>query len=308
MQVKKTRDLGPIPSFSIGLTQSEEEQRNVTRLRSGGDKNKERKSDETKGKEKKQYIKKNEKKKQQNEAQDSDEGKSDDENAKQRLRHKMSIPKVYDLMRSVDGKRRKNEIIGLLNDSGFGGLMHICNWTKVHTFFVDWVVKNFEKEHMWIVLSKTDVLPLKEDDVHRVYELPMAGKQIKVDLCSEAAIKSLRKELGLNGNYSASVRVTELERVLKTIEKPKAWVKGAICYIIHCVLCPTNSSFVSLQYAHILEDPAGASSYNWCSHVLGYMKEGLQTPEVANPLADFHFLMVIILYIYIYIYLKQQSG
>jgi hypothetical protein len=148
MQVKKTRDLGPIPSFSIGLTQSEEEQRNVTRLRSGGDKNKERKSDETKGKEKKQYIKKNEKKKQQNEAQDSDEGKSDDENAKQRLRHKMSIPKVYDLMRSVDGKRRKNEIIGLLNDSGFGGLMHICNWTKVHTFFVDWVVKNFEKEHM----------------------------------------------------------------------------------------------------------------------------------------------------------------
>lgn len=278
----------------------DDEQRNVRKLRSGGDK--------SKGKEKKQYLKKNEKKKQQNEAQnsDADEGKSEDENAKQRLRHKMSIPKVYDLMQSVQGKRRKNEIICALNESGFGGLIHICNWTKIHTFFVDWVVQNFEKEHMWIRLSKTEVLPLKEDDVHRVYELPMAGKQINVNLCSEAAIMSLRKELGLNGNYSASVRVTELERVLKTLEEPQAWVKGAICFIIHKILCPTNGSFVSLQYAHILQDTAGISSYNWCSHVLDYMKEGLQTSEVANPLADFHFVMVIIPYKYVYLFLKPM--
>ena len=106
---------------------------------------------------------------------------------------------------------------------------------------------------------------------------------MNVDLCSDAAIKRLRKELGLDGNYSPFVKVTVLERILKTLEKPKAWVKGAICFIIHKILCPTNSSFVSLQYAHILEDPVGVSSYNWCSHVLGYMKEDLQ---VANPLAD----------------------
>ncbi|RHN59965.1 hypothetical protein MtrunA17_Chr4g0019921 [Medicago truncatula] len=171
-------------------------------------------------------------------------------------------------------------------------MLHICNWTKVHTFFVDWVVRNFDKENMWITLSKTEVLPLKEDDVHRVYELPMAGKQINVDLCSEEAIKRLRTELGFDENYSPFVKVADLERILKTLEQPKAWVKGAICFIIHNILCPTNSSFVSLQYAHILEDPAGVSSYNWCSHVLAYMKEGLQTQEVANPLADFHFLMI----------------
>lgn len=112
---------------------------------------------------------------------------------------------------------------------------------------------------MWIVLSKTEVLPFKEEDVHRVYEPLMAGKQINVNLCSEAAIKRLRKELGLNGNYSAFVRVTDLERILKT---PKVWVKSAICFIIHKILCPTNSSYVSLQYAHILEDPVGVSSYN----------------------------------------------
>jgi len=133
----------------------EEEQRNVTASSSGADKNNERKTREAKGKEKKQHIKKHLKKKQQTEAQDSDEGSLDDENAKQRLRHKMSIPKVYELMHSVHGKRKKEEIIELLNDSGFGGMLHICNWTKVHTFFVDWVVRNFEKEHMWIKLSKT---------------------------------------------------------------------------------------------------------------------------------------------------------
>ena len=90
----------------------------------------------------------------------------------------------------------------------------------VHTFFVYWVVRNFEKENMWIVLSKTEVLPLKEEDVHRVYELPMAGKQINADLCSEATIKRLKKELGLDGNYSAFVKVTDLKRILNTLEKP----------------------------------------------------------------------------------------
>ncbi|PNX76862.1 Ulp1 protease family C-terminal catalytic domain containing protein, partial [Trifolium pratense] len=247
-----------------------------------------------KGKEKKQHVKKEEKKHKKN----GDEGSSDDENVKQtkdadqRLRHKLSIPKVYELMHSVHGKRRKNEIIEHLNNYGFGGMLHICNWTKIPTFFLDWIVRNFEKDHMWIRLNKREVLPLKEDDVHRVYELPMAGKHINIDLCSDLAIKRLRKELGLDGNYSPYVKVTELERILKTTEQPTAWVKGAICFIIHNILCPTNGSFVSLQYAHILEDPAGVSSYNWCSHVLGYMKEGMQTPEVANPLADFHFLMI----------------
>ncbi|KAK2362967.1 hypothetical protein QL285_087987 [Trifolium repens] len=182
-----------------------------------------------------------------------------------------------------------DDIVKLLHESGFGGLTHLCKWTKIHTFFVEWIVKHFEKENMWIRLSKTDVLPLTEQDVHRVYGLPMSGEQINVDRCSEAAIKRLRKELGLVGNYSTFVKVTELEAQMKILEKPMSWVKGAICLIIHNILCPTNSSFVSLHYAQVLEEVA---SYNWCSHVLQYMKDGLQNQDVANPLADFHFLMI----------------
>jgi len=49
---EKTKDLEPLPSFNFGLTQLEEEQRNVTVSSSGGDKNKERKTREAKGKEK----------------------------------------------------------------------------------------------------------------------------------------------------------------------------------------------------------------------------------------------------------------
>jgi hypothetical protein len=82
-----------------------------------------------------------------------------------------------------------------------------------------------------------------------------------------------------------------LEKILQRMEKPKAWVKGAICLIIHNILCPTNRNLVSLNYAQVLED---ASSFNWCSHILQHMKDGLQNPKVANPLADFHFLMVYI--------------
>lgn len=262
--------------------QLEDEQHNVTGSSTGG-----------KHKEMKEM--KHKKRKQQTDGEESDEAISDEENGKkqldvdQRLRHKLSIPKVYDLMKSIDGKRRKDKIIKLLNESGFGGMVHICKWTKIHTFFVEWVVKHFEKDNMWIRLSKTDVLPLKEEDVHRVYHLPMAGEQINLTLCSEAAINRLRVELGLHGDYSPFVKATELEMRLKIMENPKAWVKGAICLIIHNILCPTNRSQVSLHYAQVLED---ASSYNWCSHVLQYMKDGLQNPEVANPLADFHFLMI----------------
>ncbi|XP_039688163.1 uncharacterized protein [Medicago truncatula] len=323
-QVNKSNDLGPIPNFSIGLTQLEQEQASDDDNGKKNGKKMEKKTDQiNRGKRKQQsdegssddknakksgkkMKKKPDQKKQQSTGEESDEKKSifvnksdeassDDKNGKknldvdQRLRHKLSIPKVYDLTKSIDGKRRKDQIIQLLNESGFGGMVHICKWTKIHKFFVEWVVRHFEKENMWIRLSKTDVLPLKEEDVHRVYHLPMAGEQINIKLCSEAAIKRLRVELGLDGDYSPFVKATELEIRLKIMEKPKAWVKGAICLIIHNILCPTNSSLVSLHYAQVLEE---ASSYNWCSHVLQYMKDGLQNPEVANPLADFHFLMI----------------
>ncbi|CAJ2650006.1 unnamed protein product [Trifolium pratense] len=136
---------------------------------------------EAKGKEKKQQRNNGSGKKDCRGGENAKQNKAKkDSDADQRLRHKMSIPKVYELMHSVHGKRRKNEIIEQLNDCGLGGMLHICNWTKIHTFFVDWVVRNFEKKHMRIRLSKTEVLPLTEDDVHRVYELPMAGKQINI--------------------------------------------------------------------------------------------------------------------------------
>ncbi|WJX46952.1 1-aminocyclopropane-1-carboxylate synthase [Trifolium repens] len=311
-QGKESKGLPEMPSFSIGLTPSDDDKRNKNDSLSDSD----QKNDRRRGKQKNQ--KKNEQTKETKTiastsrgrtkranmaTQDSDEASSGEENVKQvmekkdpdadaRLRHKMSVPKVYELMQSINAKKRKKEIIGQLKECGFGGIMHICDWKRIHTFFVDWVVKRFEHENMWIRLSDTEVLMLKEDDVHRVYELPRAGKKINTDLCSEGAIKRLRKELGFIGDYSPIAKVAELENSLKTIENPKTWVKGAICYIIHNILCPTNRGNVSLQYADILEDPARVSSYNWCSHVLHYMKKGLQSPDVLNPLADFHFLMI----------------
>ncbi|KAK2451378.1 hypothetical protein QL285_010438 [Trifolium repens] len=240
--------------------------------------------------EKKPVQKTRAQRKQQTVGKETDEASSDEDkkdlDADQRLRHKLSIPKIYDLMKSIDGKRRADEIIKLLNESGFGGMRHICKWTKIHTFFVEWIVKHFEKDNMWIRLSNTNVLPLKKEDVHRVYELPMAGEQINPKLCSEAAIGRLRAELGLDANNAAIVNVKELEKRMDIIENPTAWVKGAICLIIHNILCPTNRSSVYLHYAEVLEN---ASTYNWCSYVLHYMKDGLQNPKVANPLADFHF-------------------
>ncbi|GAA0143561.1 hypothetical protein LIER_35765 [Lithospermum erythrorhizon] len=131
-----------------------------------------------------------------------------------------------------------------------------------------------------------------KEDVHRVYELPKAGKKIDLKLCSDLSIKKLRAKLNLAENCSAFVNVIELEEKVKSMEDPKVWVKAAIMLVIHNVLCPTNSSLLCLQYAHILEDPSGVTSYNWCSHILEHIKEGIASSRVVNPTIDFHFLMI----------------
>ena len=68
MQVKKNKKLESLPSFSFGLTQMDEEERNDTASSSDDGKKKEHKTRKSKGKEKKHQIKK-----QQHVAQDSDE-------------------------------------------------------------------------------------------------------------------------------------------------------------------------------------------------------------------------------------------
>jgi hypothetical protein len=200
MQTKKTKDSESMPNFSLGLTPSEEEgemkdkkvknQRDRGK-RGGGTKINDESSDDNKEVKEKRLSQKNKGKKNE----DTD-GNSEEQNIDQRLRHKLSIPKVYDLMESIKGKKREDDILKLLNESGFGGLTHLCKWTKIHTFFVEWIVKHFEKENMWIRLGRIDVLPLTEQDVHRVYGLPMSGEQINVDRCSEAAIKNCEKSWG----------------------------------------------------------------------------------------------------------------
>ncbi|WJX74016.1 1-aminocyclopropane-1-carboxylate synthase [Trifolium repens] len=146
-----------MPSFSIGLTPSDEDKRNDNDSLSGSDQKQERGTDKEKNRKKNEQKKGGEsiastsrgrKKRPHMEAQDSDEASSGDENVKQdivkkdpdadaRLRHKMSVPKVYDLMHSVNAKKRKQEITDQLHECGFGGIMHICNWKRIHTFFVD---------------------------------------------------------------------------------------------------------------------------------------------------------------------------
>jgi hypothetical protein len=166
-----------MPNFSLGLTPSEEEQKNSKKQerkrkeqtkhgkRVGGTRINDESSDDTNadmtGKEVKKVPMKEStsrgKRKQSDEGSSEEknanncgklvqkrliqksrgkkkqetDGSSDDENTKkdndvdQRLRHKLSIPKVYDLMQSIKGKKRKDEIVKLLDESGFGGITHL---------------------------------------------------------------------------------------------------------------------------------------------------------------------------------------
>ena len=108
MQTKKTKDLESMPNFSLGLTPSEEEgkmkdknQRNRGK-RGGGTKINDESSDDNKEVKEKRLSQKNKGKK----TEDTD-GNSEEQNIDQRLRHKLSIPKVYDLMESIKGKKER---------------------------------------------------------------------------------------------------------------------------------------------------------------------------------------------------------
>ncbi|GAA0169419.1 hypothetical protein LIER_23913 [Lithospermum erythrorhizon] len=168
-------------------------------------------------------------------------------------------------MQEAKGKENAGRIIEKLQSTEFGGLIHICNWKKIHSSFVEWVVKIFEQDDIQIRLSKTKVLKLAENDVHRVYHLSRGGTTINMDECTPKAIHNLLKELK---------------------------IKAIILYIVNCLLCPSTSTEVNLQYAVVLQDVTKIKSYNWCKHVLEHVKDGISQKNKKNPTADFHLILI----------------
>ncbi|GAA0159042.1 hypothetical protein LIER_38778 [Lithospermum erythrorhizon] len=124
-----------------------------------------------------------------------------------------------------EGKQGETNVVGQLNTTGFGGILHICKWKKLNSFFVEWVVNNFE-EHTQIRLSKTKVLKLTEEDVHRVYKLPRATKKINLDECSAASITKLRIELELDGDGFIIVPEKVLKAKSSSLTNSVAWTNA----------------------------------------------------------------------------------
>ncbi|GAA0155818.1 hypothetical protein LIER_13460 [Lithospermum erythrorhizon] len=244
------------PSFSVGLTQLEEEESE----RGGG------KTESRGGNEPKDCV--------------------------GRTHHHCKPGQVFEVMQEAKGKENAGRIIEKLQSTGFGGLIHICNWKKIHSSFVEWVIKNFEQDGIQIRLSKTKVLKLAENDVHLVYHLPRGGMTINMDECRPKAIHNLLTELKTKGEYGVSLPVKDLRTKLTKLTNPIAWTKAVILYIMNYLLCPSTSTEVNLQYAVVLQDVTKIKSYNWCKHVLEHVKDGISQKNKKNPMAEFHLILI----------------
>ncbi|GAA0150649.1 hypothetical protein LIER_09541 [Lithospermum erythrorhizon] len=104
----------------------------------------------------------------------------------------------------------------------------------LNSFFVEWVVNKFEAKHTQIRLSKTKVLKLTEEDIHRVYKLLRATKKINLDDCSVASITKLRTELELDGDGFINVPEKVLQAKLSSLTNSVAWTNVVfLTYISH---------------------------------------------------------------------------
>ena len=132
--------------------------------------------------------------------------------------------------------------------------------------------------------------------MNRVYGLPFGGKDVNISQCSPASIAALKAELQIAQNSARTVAWEgEVAARLKTETKAKKWAKLAILYILGTLLTPKSHPHIDLGYAEILEDIGTIGEYNWCKHVLDYMRTGLKSEGekgARTPLADYHFLIV----------------
>ncbi|GAA0187008.1 hypothetical protein LIER_34296 [Lithospermum erythrorhizon] len=210
-----------------------------------------------------------------------------------RIRMKCKPGKVY---RMVEKTKEASGTWGsreaMINRFGFGGVVKISKWSGISTEFVKWVVENFEREKVpHIRLSKTKVLKLTEEDVHRVYKLPRDHRRVHLTRCRDEDIRNLRDDLGISG-IKNSIHISELEDKLDSLDDATAWAKAAVLYIAYCLLNPINSNNVSLRYASILGDVNSISQYDWCGHVLDNLRECIRENNKLNPLGDMHFILI----------------
>ncbi|GAA0167142.1 hypothetical protein LIER_40322 [Lithospermum erythrorhizon] len=211
-----------------------------------------------------------------------------------RYKHLCRPEMVFKIMNTIGEKypQRVKQRKDLLKSTGFRGLLKIYKWKNIPGDFVQWISESSEVDESHLRLSKFQALPIRVEDVSRVYYLPSRGKTVNISKCTEKDISEIMKELGLGflDKDLEHVTANKMEHVIKEVKNNEAWCKAVLIYIIGCLFCPENSDGMSLKYARFVRNLEDVSKYNWMKLILEYLKKG--TRGYKAPKADIHFFLV----------------
>ncbi|GAA0174885.1 hypothetical protein LIER_28176 [Lithospermum erythrorhizon] len=140
--------------------------------------------------------------------------------------------------------KKKDKKLKQLEIAGFKDLLGL-QLTRLPIDFVNWLWLNFDKKEVVIKLDRCRHLPITEEDVRRVYNLPRGKKIIDLKSCPEELCNKLKAELKLIGTQN-TVTTNVLYTTLSSCKTLSTWTKAAIMYIIGTLFNRKSNFSVSL--------------------------------------------------------------
>lgn len=205
----------------------------------------------------------------------------------------------------LDGSEGSKAKIEALKEMGFDGLLHV-KIKAIRSEPVKWLCENLDCSNRTLPLLHGKKLELTDNDVKRVYKLPVGDpiklQNVKGNAKLKAKIKSFEEDLGLNGRKMLYVKEQVVYNMLidHGTADPIKFAKLYVLYALATLLVPTGGGNVDLRYAPFLDPISKTKNYNWAGHVLketihgvaAFQQKDRKNHPNARPSGDMHFLAV----------------
>ncbi|CAL1371877.1 unnamed protein product [Linum trigynum] len=201
-----------------------------------------------------------------------------------------------------------------LERAGFGGLLEL-RLENVPKKLFDSLMAQFDVHTNSFIFGKGDnkkVLTIEDEDVARVYGLPIGGAEIDVVKSNDKMLEMFKEELNMECTRSRNVEVMDLREAacggpddaLKRRPPVAATVKKFLLLALGLMLAPKMSRLCDLDYAdYMVGRVEDIASFNWSGFVarnlkfeLCQVKENEAESRAGGkqqwPLGDIHFLIV----------------
>lgn len=184
-----------------------------------------------------------------------------------------SVKLVHNVIASFN--QSKKDIVSSASVS-FSGLLSFPQLTKLNLKFSKWLLTRVDEPTTSIVVDKDHVYKFSPQDVHSVFGVPAAGRDVQdKDLDrSNAVVNLVRSRLGLNGKEARSFKAAQAILVKDYGEKMQphevdAFKTAFVVFIMGHFFAPTSKhNYCNIDYWPALADPSLINTFNWGKYIV----------------------------------------